>query len=1388
KSMAGFGVSKCSDFEDLRIAVAGEQAPLPRTEGPTLACVNSFGFGGANAHVVVEEPPQPVDPVTPPAPMERPWLMVSGRSPEAMRSAAADLSRHLTREGSAANITALCGNLLTRRTWHPHRSAIWADTLEDMRRSLDALAADEAGDNTATGTALQGARTAFVFTGNGPQWWAMGRELYAASSVFRATLEEIDATFAAVSGLKLIDEMMKDEADSGMDRTEIAQPALFGLQMGLVRCLAQDGVTPDATVGHSAGELAAAHCAGLFDLETIVRIVSARSEQQGKTAGAGAMAAIGLGVEPATALVDAYEGLVLAGDNGPDAVSVAGPTDSIDALVARLKDEGTFATKLRLNYAFHSPAMDPIEAGFRALVADVSGRSGPIPFYSTVTGEQTDGATMDADYWWRNLRDPVMFRGAIANMCHDDYGVFVEVGPHPNLLGYVKAVGRESGASVRMVETLRRGADEANQRRKATASAAVAGSRIDLTNAFPEPVPVLPLPNYPWQREHHFNRPSPRAPVASLRTGHSLLGGRIALGKDVWHQDVALSRMPFIADHVIRDTVLFPAAGFLEMAVAAGRSSGLDETIELRTVRIDKAFALDDEREALLQTFFDRNDHSLSIRSRTLSGNTDQTGDGDGEPFTEHLRAVLEHRPAKAERRVDLCALRESFTRGKRSKDEHYALTAARGLHYGPDFRTVDALHMGDGAVLVELKRRTAAGAEFHLDPTLVDGELQAMIGLIDTADDNRLFVPVQVDRLIVAGTTCDHESVFAHVVARGANHFYLSADIVLFAPDGTVIAELHGVQVRSVGAGGGEDTVLLHHTLKPLRSFRTALDACDPATLLVDTPRSPAADTRRAIMAHYDRALEDLAATLTGATFHALAGTAPFTVDALVAAGTVAPEQARYAQAILGHAVERGSVLREGESFKALAPADPLEALQSCLQRYPSFNAELFLSGRIWRHHAELMSGQLSVLDILFPRAGSPAMEQIYDQGFTSLEANEALAHAIARHVERLPRHRPVQILEVGGGTGGTTGHILSTIDCERVDYLFTDISPDFLGNAERRFDAVPGFRTAVLDLSKDIDLAALGGPFDIIVGANVVHATPDVRQSLRTLRSLLRDNGLLGLVEIEPHGYFDFVFGLLPDLWAFTDGADRGDSALIPGTRWCEILATEGFADVAHWSDAVAEAPAACAMLLARKTASSEDATADPTQAAPAENESGQSWLIIDASTDPAWADTLVARIGPHGRVTRVAAGSAPRVEGARIIDDEAAWSALCETFADEPPQRIVIVAPHTAPTDPPRDDDGWPLVALIKAAGTAGWSTAPRLDIITRDVLAQSGANLAGGCYFAIGRTIVNEQSNWTCRRADFDGSAEARERLYDWLLGAPGAAAGIQDNVDELRFTA
>lgn len=1405
------------DFAGLRLQVVQRLTPLPSTPGPRMAAVNSFGFGGANAHVVVSEPsPQPSaqasnqpsnqpsapSSTAPPCQMERPWIMVSGRSPGAMRAVAAQVAEYMDAHDDRRSLGDLSAALLTRRTWHTHRAAVWADDMAAMRSALETIARDALPATAVLGSPTQGARTGFVFSGNGPQWWGMGRELYAASSTFRATLDEVDAILRGLSDLKLIDEMHRDEADKVMARTEIAQPALFALQLALVRCLAEDGLVADGVVGHSAGELAAAYCAGLFDLETILRIVSARSQQQGKTAGDGAMAAIGLGLEEAQARLRDLDGLVVAGDNGPEAVSVAGPVERIDALVEALSAQGTFARKLRLNYAFHSAAMDRIETPFRALVGEVQGSAGQRPFYSTVTGTALSSESMDADYWWRNLREPVRFHPAIERMLDDGYGVFVEVGPHPALLGYVTQIARRANRSCQTVETLRRGENELTQRRKTIATAAVRGAAIDLARLFPQPVPPLDLPRYPWQYERAFNRPSRRAPLIEASEQHALLGAKVSLAQDTWVNEIALSRIPFLKDHLIRDSVLFPAAGFLEMAVSVGQAA-LDATgqtgqIELSNLQIDKALPLDDEQEILLQTFFDRTDHSLSIQSRPIA----LAKDGEETapvPFTEHVRATIAHRPLER-RRLDLDQLKASLSHRFRAPDEHYRLCEARGLNYGPMFRTVAGQHLGDGEVLVELKRQVTELDAFMIDPTLIDGALQALIGLIDNADDERLFVPAHLGRLTVFGSTKAHQNVYAHIVARRANRFFLSADLKIIATDGRLLAELEDMQVRAVGRGAGKEALRFQHRLKPLRLFDDSLPAVATDALLANGPRLPAPEQAGLGPAGFGEAIDRLCAAFAADTLARLSEGKTVSLQHLVDRGRLDARHRRYAETLVANALAQGFASGNGDRFRVehdVAPdviRAPQALWQEIAQAYPAQHAELFLAARVWQRLPALLAAELAPTDQLFPPAGSALLEQVYEHGFHRRGANTRLAAAIANYIEQIPDDRPLRLLEIGGGMGGATAELLRSIDVSRVDYVFTDTSDDALASAERRFASTPSFQTRTLDLAAIPDATELGGPFDILVCAHALHRMPTVRHGLAAMRRLLRGNGLIALIEPERNAYVDFVFGVLPEAWSFTDSEDRPEHALLSGSAWSRLLESTGFTQVARWSDAVDgtlldgslldgpiedSRPSASLLLGLNRPAQRLHPTPTDDRPEPLR------WLFLFSARADDGTRGLMHALRAQieaggGRVAKLDLDGAP-------VEVEAPCAAFADETSREPPARVVVFAPEAELAHEVAADTAWPLVAFIKAASTR-WAEAPRIDILTRNALAGEPANLAGAMVWAVGRTIVNEHPNWRCQRVDHDGSASAQSKVADWLLGLPSLVEGISETVDELRFTA
>ncbi|MFP2964186.1 acyltransferase domain-containing protein, partial [Myxococcus sp. 1LA] len=336
---------------------------------------------------------------------------------------------------SPAPLSDLCFSAATRRAHHEHRLALLAtDDVADLATRLSSFASGNPAELGASGRTLQAAdaRPVFVFTGMGPQWWAMGRELYAQDALFRATLERCDAIFQRLSGWSLLEQMLADEKSSNMARADIAQPANTFLQMGLLEMWRRAGIEPAAVIGHSAGEVASAYAAGRFTLEQAMLVIYERSRIQAKAAGLGKMAAVGLSEEGARAAIRGREALVsIAAINGPNGVTLSGDAKAIEEIAAELEARGVFQRILKVEVPYHSPAMEGLKPELRRCLASLQPSAGHLPTYSTVTGGRVEGVSYDAEYWCDNIREPTLFAKAAGQMLKDGYRLFIELGPTP---------------------------------------------------------------------------------------------------------------------------------------------------------------------------------------------------------------------------------------------------------------------------------------------------------------------------------------------------------------------------------------------------------------------------------------------------------------------------------------------------------------------------------------------------------------------------------------------------------------------------------------------------------------------------------------------------------------------------------------------------------------------------------------------------------------------------------------------------------------------------------------------------------------------------------------------------------------------------------------------
>ncbi|HEU5319278.1 MAG TPA: acyltransferase domain-containing protein, partial [Methylomirabilota bacterium] len=478
------------------------------------------------------------------APAPGPVLLpISARGPEALQ-ALAHRYRELLRDGGDGALTArdVARAAALRRSHHDHRVAVVGASRDELVQKLDDVLAGRAAPGLAAsrGAAHRPATDpVFVFSGMGPQWWAMGRQLLQTEPVFRARVEECDALLRRHADWSLLAEMTRDHAASRMEETRISQPANFALQVGLAALWAARGIRPAAVVGHSTGEVAACHVAGMLDLDEAVRVIFHRSRLQQRASGLGRMAAVGLPAADAEAAIRAVADRVsIAAVNTPRSVTLAGDTEVLEPIVAGLAARGVFTRFLAVQVPFHSHHMEPLRPELLECLAGLRARPAAVPFYSTVTGERAPELVPDAAYWWRNVRHPVLFAAAVERLIADGHAVFLEVGPHPVLSSLVSDSLTQHRRQGHVVASLRRDADEPTALLSSLATLYTLGYPVDWPALYGPGAPFVRLPSYPWQRERHWHE-SPASLDSRLgRLAHPLLGRRLPVAAPTWEADV----------------------------------------------------------------------------------------------------------------------------------------------------------------------------------------------------------------------------------------------------------------------------------------------------------------------------------------------------------------------------------------------------------------------------------------------------------------------------------------------------------------------------------------------------------------------------------------------------------------------------------------------------------------------------------------------------------------------------------------------------------------------------------------------------------------------------------------------------------------------------------
>ncbi|WP_394840511.1 type I polyketide synthase [Pendulispora brunnea] len=726
KTLHAHPASPHVDWSPGHIALLNEAMPWPRRERARRGAVSSFGFSGTNAHVIVEEAPAASPEEEGESERDYP-LLVSGAEEKAVREQASRWARWLrehpkTRWGDVVRTAAL------GRTHHEVRAVVMASNVGQAREGLEALGRGEAHAAVTEGRARTLGRVVFVYPGQGSQWEGMGKTLLERSEVFAGAVRACDEALRKWTGWS-VESVLRGEAGAeSLERVEVVQPALFAMAVGLTAMWRAWGVEPDAVVGHSQGEIAAAYASGALTLEAASEVVAVRSVLVGTIAGRGGMAVIERGVEEVSRRLELNgDGLSVAVVNTESSTVVSGEAGGVSRLVEAYEREGVFARKVKVDYASHSEQVEPLREEMREKLKGIRGRETDVEFYSTVSGEPTSGAALDGEYWWRNLREPVRLDRAMKRLLSEGYGVFVEVSAHP-VLGLALTEGSSGGV---VVGSLERGAGGEGALLRNLGRLHAQGYEVDWENVLGARRGAwADLPTYAFQRQRYWldlPRGTSLAAPGSLAIDHPWLTGAIRLADRAGYVvsgGLSTGAHPWLLDHVVLGTALLPGTAFIELALATCEAVGATELAELT---IESPLALFEAESLALQIRIEEADPSGQLRFAIYSRPEDATEAA----WTAHARGAM--RATARETRADdtaRWAVDAWPPAGATPIDVTQWLEMLDGW-VGPAFRGVTSAWRDGQTIYADLALPDVVAGQAHtfaLHPALLDASLQALL------------------------------------------------------------------------------------------------------------------------------------------------------------------------------------------------------------------------------------------------------------------------------------------------------------------------------------------------------------------------------------------------------------------------------------------------------------------------------------------------------------------------------------------------------------------------------------------------------------------------------------------------------------------------------------
>jgi len=1302
------------DFASLNLSLCQEPLLLPDAAAG-CAGVNSFGFGGTNAHVVIAAGREPKETIAEADPRGGQFFTLSAASKPALAALAQNYIERLD-HGSDRDAARMASATAHRRDFLPDRLVISATQRGDVTEALAAFVAGLDHPKLETGIAIgKELPIAFVYSGNGGQWAGMGTSAYRHNTKFRAHFDNLDDHFRRLSGWSLKDALFSEDLGDRLTFTRIAQPLIFAIQSAMTAALSAAGLQPSVVIGHSVGEVAAAEAAGILDLRTAVDVIYFRSLHQEKVRGLGRMAAVLASPETLDELIAGIAGLELAARNNPRASTLAGPTEALEELKSVAQDRGIACLDLELEYPFHTASMTLIKTLLTDDLKHIRPRSEAIPFVSTVTGSCLPAGRLDAHYWWRNIREPVDFLRSIREVAKLGARFFVEIGPRELLLKHIEnslAGEADNFIAIAALERNDAGQDPAS---KVVSKAVVSGAQFDAATVFgADPAIIVPLPSYPWQQQQFRFATTSEAVGLLEDERHPFSGARYSRDALEWYSHIDTALFPALADHKVGEHAIFPGTGFIEVALAVARAWLHSNSARIADCEILKPLDLTNGETREIMSRISANSSTWEVFSRPRLSSA---------AWVLHSRCKILH----GEMRGIVPPMMSGKPRRKFDGDAIYRVADASGLHYGPAFRLLErATVFGDGSIQVELAHRTAAD-DFVLDPISLDAcchGLMPVFAELHAPERGVSYIPVRVDEasLFIAGGK--PQSATIEVLEK--NERTILANYYFFGPERELLAILRGVRCQAVQVrrpialdasafvelpelvdggiiGAGGPAVSAEAVIGNARRLGLLVEASAPSSeseLLIDGAATAIAYDLASALADDEDSID---------------------VEALIAEGRLAKQLRPWLTQVLARLESAGLIKRRGKAWSVIEDAlmpSAASIIRDLARQYPDRAGEMFVAAAI-AGQAKRVAAGLTFADPAEWSLSASALDY-YDAASVPLRLSSNVVARLLDDDALWPKDRALRIVQIGFGP--LTQSLLALQ--RKRDFALTVIETN-----HRRFGSGQGLLLKHNHVTLvDADHTPGLGKFDLALVVDGLHRLPE-SIGVAGVQRLLAPRGILLAVETAPSIFRELVFGF--DAGNFssdeTNGAIQGPKR---HDEWQRALERAGFTRSQAHTVALGQSPAS---LVIAEAGPNSHITA-----------SENSELVLQQQ--PQFTLIFSPGSSSSGRLGK-AIESALRREGAP------AASADTLDFSDPVPAALIHLVDVREVSDTPVEQ----LTAIcleMKTCAERFGSSRATLWFVFRNALAAESAKvnpLAAGAW-AYSRTLANEFPHLDVLRID------------------------------------